>query len=410
MRLLLPQMIARGEGRILNVASIAAFMPMPQLAVYAAAKAYVLSLTEAVGEELKGTGVTATALCPGFTDTAMMRGSALGRPIPATMIMSAKAVAEAGCAACLKGEAIAVPGLANKLITGGAPLAPEGAGARHRRRDERRRLGAPRRPASGPRRRTREGGDDRHQGERDHHRVSGLRAARRAADPARSWASACSSSPGRIRCARVLPRAASGSCATTTATSACRAGCPAAGRLRTSGMLARALLQSAGAAALYARRHGARRGRADGRIGIGAAHVVGASMGGMIAQIVAAEHPDRVRSLTSIMSSPAPIMPRPKVLRALLRPPPRDRDQAIRRMTTSSGWSAARAIRRPTRSSRSRSTARCAAASGRTASPASSSPSRPGRAACRMLHRVRAPTLVLHGSDDPLVPLIGGTR
>ncbi len=125
MRLLLPQMIARGEGRVLNVASIAAFMPTPQLAVYAAAKAYVLSLTEAVGEELKGTGVMATALCPGFTDTAMMRGSALGRPIPATMIMPANAVAEAGCAACLKGEAIAVPGIANKLITGGAPLAPK---------------------------------------------------------------------------------------------------------------------------------------------------------------------------------------------------------------------------------------------------------------------------------------------
>lgn len=125
MRLLLPQMVARGAGRILNVASIAAFMPTPHLAVYAAAKAYVLSLTEAVGEELRGTGVMATALCPGFTDTAMMRGSALGRPIPATMIMSAKAVAEAGCAACLKGEAIVVPGLANKLITGGAPLAPK---------------------------------------------------------------------------------------------------------------------------------------------------------------------------------------------------------------------------------------------------------------------------------------------
>ncbi len=72
-------------------------------------------------------------------------------------------------------------------------------------------------------------------------------------------------------------------------------------------------------------------GLMDG-LGIGAAHVVGASMGGMIAQIVAAEHPDRVRSLTSIMSSPAPVMPRPKVLRALLRPAPRDRDQAIRRM------------------------------------------------------------------------------
>jgi short-subunit dehydrogenase len=124
MRLFLPAMVARGEGRILNVASIAAFTPVPQLAIYAASKAYVLSLTEAVGQELKGTGVTATALCPGLTDTAMMRRSELGRPIPAMMMMSAKDVAEAGCAACLGGEAVLVPGLANKLIAGGAPLAP----------------------------------------------------------------------------------------------------------------------------------------------------------------------------------------------------------------------------------------------------------------------------------------------
>ena len=67
-------------------------------------------------------------------------------------------------------------------------------------------------------------------------------------------------------------------------------------------------------------------------LGIAKAHVVGASMGGMIAQIVAIEHPERVKSLTSIMSSPAPVLPRPKVLRALLRPPPQDEERAIRRM------------------------------------------------------------------------------
>ncbi len=68
---------------ILNVASIAAFMPIPRLAAYAAAKAYVLSLTESLSQELSGTGVTATALCPGLTDTAMVRGSQMAKVVPA---------------------------------------------------------------------------------------------------------------------------------------------------------------------------------------------------------------------------------------------------------------------------------------------------------------------------------------
>ena len=115
-RLFLPSMLLRRSGRILNVASTAAFMPVPRLAAYAAAKAYVLSLTEALSEELRGSGVTATALCPGFTDTSMMRGSRLGKSVPSVMVMSPAAVAEQGCAACLAGETICIPGLANKLI------------------------------------------------------------------------------------------------------------------------------------------------------------------------------------------------------------------------------------------------------------------------------------------------------
>ncbi len=123
-RLFLPSMLQRRAGRILNVASTSAFMPVPRLAAYAAAKAYVLSLTESLSEELRGSGVTATALCPGFTDTSMMRGSRLGKPIPSIMVMSPAAVAEQGCAACLAGETICVPGLANKLIASGTPLLP----------------------------------------------------------------------------------------------------------------------------------------------------------------------------------------------------------------------------------------------------------------------------------------------
>ncbi len=123
-RLCLPPMLERGSGRILNVASLAAFMPIPRIAAYAAAKAYVLSLTEALSEELRGTGVTATALCPGFTDTAMVRASQLMKAMPARLIMPARDVAELGCEACLKGETICIPGRSNRLLAEGAQLLP----------------------------------------------------------------------------------------------------------------------------------------------------------------------------------------------------------------------------------------------------------------------------------------------
>jgi short-subunit dehydrogenase len=71
-------MLARNSGQILNVASIASFMPVPNLAVYAASKAYVLAFSEALSEEIKGSKVTVTALCPGVTDTAMVHGTDLG--------------------------------------------------------------------------------------------------------------------------------------------------------------------------------------------------------------------------------------------------------------------------------------------------------------------------------------------
>ncbi|MBI3369917.1 MAG: SDR family NAD(P)-dependent oxidoreductase, partial [Burkholderiales bacterium] len=71
-----PAMVARGSGRVLNVASIAAFQPVPSLATYAATKAYVLSLSESLAEELRGTGVTVTALCPGITATNMLTQAA----------------------------------------------------------------------------------------------------------------------------------------------------------------------------------------------------------------------------------------------------------------------------------------------------------------------------------------------
>ncbi|MBL8485812.1 MAG: SDR family oxidoreductase [Rhodocyclaceae bacterium] len=126
--LLLPGMVARGRGRILNVASIAAFQPVPSMAVYAATKAYVLALTEALSEELRGTGVTLTALCPGLTATDMMAdiqaGSATAREIPALLVSSPADVARDGYTALMAGEVIRVPGLGNRIATGWSRVAP----------------------------------------------------------------------------------------------------------------------------------------------------------------------------------------------------------------------------------------------------------------------------------------------
>jgi short-subunit dehydrogenase len=120
--LFLKPMVARGKGRILNVASLAAFQPLPSMAVYAASKAYVLSLTEALAEELRGKGVTVSALCPGFTDTHMVesakRENAAFRALPSALIADPKSVAREGYRACMSGEVIRVPGLALQMATG----------------------------------------------------------------------------------------------------------------------------------------------------------------------------------------------------------------------------------------------------------------------------------------------------
>jgi len=110
-------MVARGQGRVLNVASIAAFQPVPSLATYAATKAYVLSLTESLSEELKGTGVSITALCPGITATHMLdsarQASKALTKLPGFVVGSAEAVADESFAACVRGEVIRVPGALN---------------------------------------------------------------------------------------------------------------------------------------------------------------------------------------------------------------------------------------------------------------------------------------------------------
>ena len=116
----LPPMVERGQGRILNVASIAAFQPVPSLATYAATKAYVLSLTESLSEELTGTGVSITALCPGVTATNMVSSAqekSGGLKIPSFVIGDVKDVAAEGYRACQKGQVVCVPGAANLAAT-----------------------------------------------------------------------------------------------------------------------------------------------------------------------------------------------------------------------------------------------------------------------------------------------------
>lgn len=118
-RLFVGDMVARGSGRILNVSSLSAFQAVPSMSLYAATKAFVLSFTEGLAEELRGTGVTVTALCPGLTDTEMVhdiaRGSADLPKVPQFMISDVKSVAKDGYDACVAGEVVRVPGLANQL-------------------------------------------------------------------------------------------------------------------------------------------------------------------------------------------------------------------------------------------------------------------------------------------------------
>jgi short-subunit dehydrogenase len=121
----LPDMMARKQGRILNVASTAAFQPGPGMAVYFATKAFVLSFTEALHEELRTTGITVSALCPGPTATEF--GTAAGfAPSSAINRLAANAedVVRAGLDGIDAGRAVVIPGLLNKAGAQGHRLLP----------------------------------------------------------------------------------------------------------------------------------------------------------------------------------------------------------------------------------------------------------------------------------------------
>jgi uncharacterized protein len=123
--LYLPGMIGRGFGRILNMASTASFQPGPTMSVYFATKAFVLSFSEAVNEEVRKMGVSVTALCPGSTESGF-HAAALGenRIVKERSLPSARRIAEFGHKAMMKRRAVAIPGFKNSFMAASVRFMP----------------------------------------------------------------------------------------------------------------------------------------------------------------------------------------------------------------------------------------------------------------------------------------------
>jgi uncharacterized protein len=127
-RLFLPDMHKRKEGRILNLASTAAFLPGPNMSVYYASKAAVLSFSQALSKELESSGITVTALCPGPTATNFEDAAGLmnSRLFHSLKVAGAREVAAYGYKALMKGKPVAVQGIGNKLLVLGIKISPRG--------------------------------------------------------------------------------------------------------------------------------------------------------------------------------------------------------------------------------------------------------------------------------------------
>jgi len=124
-KLFLPGMVERGGGKILNVASLAAFTPGPTMSVYFATKAFVLSFSQALNNELKDKGITVTALCPGSVNT-KFHEVALGDPrlVRERKMMSATEVAVIGYQAMITGKPVVIPGYKNSFLAFASRFAP----------------------------------------------------------------------------------------------------------------------------------------------------------------------------------------------------------------------------------------------------------------------------------------------
>ena len=124
---LLPRMVEQGAGAVLNVASTAAFQPLPGFATYAASKAFVHSFSEAVHSELSGTGVSVTSLCPGFTRTEFEQAAGAedaAAKLPGFTWMESDDVARQGIEGMLAGKRTVVPGVLNKAVSTSGRFVP----------------------------------------------------------------------------------------------------------------------------------------------------------------------------------------------------------------------------------------------------------------------------------------------
>lgn len=126
-RLLVGEMIQRGSGKIVNVASTASFQPGPLMAVYYATKAYVLSFSEAIANELEKSGVTVTAVCPGPTTSGFQKAAKMEMSkLVQGAIMDSKSVAEIAYRGILRGKRIVITGFKNRALAQSIRFAPRG--------------------------------------------------------------------------------------------------------------------------------------------------------------------------------------------------------------------------------------------------------------------------------------------
>jgi uncharacterized protein len=125
-RLFLPGMVQRKFGKVLNVASTAAFQPGPTMSVYYATKAYVLHFSEAISNELEGTGVTVTALCPGATESDFQNKAAMqeSKLVKGKKLPTAEEVAAYGYKSMMKGKVVAIHGLMNYFLANSIRFTP----------------------------------------------------------------------------------------------------------------------------------------------------------------------------------------------------------------------------------------------------------------------------------------------